>query len=74
MRSWYSILKNAAFSAAVFCATSPLFLMAQQAEEKTEAKASPWVMSYIMFTLTLCLGIAVLSIPTKRRDKPRLDD
>lgn len=74
MKSWYDFFKKTAFAAALFCASSPWVLMAAEAEGKTEAKSSPWVMSYMMFTLAVFLGIAVISLPTKRAEKPKFDD
>lgn len=75
MKSWFNFFKSLAFAAAVFCATNPVMLLAQQAaEKKPEAKASPWVFPYIMFTLCVFLAIAVISMPTKRNEKPKFDD
>ncbi len=75
MKNALSFIKAICFTASVFCASSPWFLMAAEAGKKsTEAKASPWVTSYMLFTLAIFLGIAVISIPTKRAEKPKFDD
>lgn len=35
--------------------------------------ASPWVMSYALVLLGVVLGLLVLCKPTKRRDKPKVE-
>lgn len=75
MKSSLDLLKSVLGSAAIFCASSPLMLIAQEVNEKSsEAKASPWVFPYIMFVLAVFLGLAVISLPTKRSDKPKMED
>lgn len=74
MKSWFNIAKTVLMATVITFVTSPLFLMAQQAEEKTEAKSSPWVMPYMLFTLAIFLGVAVVCLPTKRAEKPKLED
>lgn len=76
MKTCFNFMKTAVCIAAAYCAASPLSLMAADALKKgsTEAKASPWVMSYMLFALAIFLGIAVISIPTKRAEKPKFDD
>ena len=74
MKKVLALLKGLAVSAFVFYATSPLPLLAAKAGEEEEAKASPWVFSYISFVLCIFLAIAVIGMPTKRDDKPKFND
>lgn len=75
MKVCTAFLRRIFWGVALFCATSPLALFAQEVKEKSsEAKASPWVFPYIMFVLAVFLGLAIVSLPTKRADKPKIED
>lgn len=74
MKNVFALLKGLAVSAFVLYATSPLPLLAAKAAEEQEAKASPWVFSYISFVLCIFLGIMIIGMPAKRDDKPKFDD
>ncbi len=74
MKSWFDFAKTVLTVAVIALVSSPAFLFAQQAKENAEAKSSPWVIPYMLFTLAIFLGIAVASLPTKRAEKPKLED
>ena len=74
MKKIFAFLKGLAVSAFLFYATSPLPVWAAKAGADEEAKASPWVFSYISFVLCIFLAIMVIGMPAKRDDKPKFDD